>query len=85
MHGCFWHRHPGCPKATTPATRPEWWQRKFDGNVERDRQQMDRLIAAGWRVGIVWECALGRKADGALIDRVEAFIRHGRDLRAEWP
>src|ERR1700674_762848 len=37
VHGCFWHRHPGCKKASTPKSRTEFWQNKFDRNVERDR------------------------------------------------
>src|SRR3954465_14637144 len=36
VHGCFWHRHPGCRYATTPGTRPEFWRDKFEGNVRRD-------------------------------------------------
>ena len=58
VHGCFWHRHEGCSYATTPATRPEFWQAKFDDNVERDRRFKRRLLEAGWRVATVWECAL---------------------------
>lgn len=58
VHGCFWHRHAGCRFATTPATRPDFWQQKFDANVTRDAQQKETLIASGWRVATVWECAL---------------------------
>ncbi len=58
VHGCFWHRHSLCPQTTTPATRPDFWQAKFDANVERDRLCRRRLLEAGWRVAIVWECAL---------------------------
>lgn len=58
VHGCFWHRHSRCPQATTPATRPDFWQSKFNANIERDRLSRRRLLEAGWRVAIVWECAL---------------------------
>lgn len=61
VHGCFWHRHPGCRYTTTPATRPDFWRTKFVQNVERDRRNRDDLLTAGWRVAVVWECAL-RKA-----------------------
>ena len=30
-------------------------------NVRRDRSQRTALLEAGWRVGIIWECALRRK------------------------
>ena len=63
VHGCFWHRHAGCPYATDPATRPDFWQEKFRANVERDRRARKDLLEAGWRVAIVWECAL--RKDGA--------------------
>lgn len=58
VHGCFWHRHTDCRYATTPATRTEFWQSKFDGNVARDIATRKKLMKAGWRVGIVWECTL---------------------------
>ena len=62
VHGCFWHRHEGCRYTTTPATRPEFWKRKFAANVERDADVLSQLASNGWRVAIVWECAL-RKPD----------------------
>ncbi len=58
VHGCFWHRHPGCSRASAPATRPEFWQAKFDGNVARDERQQKTLESFGWRVLILWECQL---------------------------
>jgi DNA mismatch endonuclease (patch repair protein) len=58
VHGCFWHRHEACRYATTPATRPEFWQAKFDANVARDRAVRTRLLEDRWRVATVWECAL---------------------------
>ena len=58
VHGCFWHRHEGCRYATTPATRPEFWQAKFSANIARDIAVRDTLLESGWRVATVWECAL---------------------------
>lgn len=58
VHGCFWHRHEGCCFTTTPATRPEFWQAKFTSNGDRDRRNIEILLAEGWRVAVVWECAL---------------------------
>src|SRR5690606_37139335 len=57
VHGCFWHRHPGCRFATTPATRPDFWKDKFEKNVLRDGDARDALRLAGWRVLTCWECA----------------------------
>jgi DNA mismatch endonuclease (patch repair protein) len=58
VHGCFWHRHEGCSKATMPKTRSAFWRAKFEGNVERDRRNVDALENAGWRVLVVWQCEL---------------------------
>ena len=73
VHGCFWHRHPGCPFATTPKTRPEFWSEKFQKNVARDLANIDALEAAGWNVLIIWECQL-RKGPEAL-SRLEQKLR----------
>ncbi len=62
VHGCFWHRHKGCRYATTPATRLDFWKRKFAANVKRDQDVRYALMSNGWRVATVWECAL-RKPD----------------------
>lgn len=56
VHGCFWHQHPGCPYATTPATRPDFWQAKFAVNKARDASVVDRLTVLGWQVFTIWEC-----------------------------
>lgn len=63
VHGCFWHRHDGCRNATTPSTRTDFWQAKFDGNVERDKRNRAALETAGWTVITVWECELKVDAD----------------------
>lgn len=58
VHGCFWHRHPNCKRASTPATRSEYWLEKFRRNVARDSSVQAELEAAGWKVITIWECEL---------------------------
>lgn len=58
VHGCFWHRHEGCRRATMPSTRKEFWEAKFAGTVARHERQRGQLEALGWRVRTVWECEL---------------------------
>lgn len=58
VHGCFWHRHPGCRFATTPASNTEFWNTKFGANAARDASKEQALVAAGWRVAVIWECEL---------------------------
>lgn len=74
VHGCFWHRHESCRYATTPATRVEFWQAKFDANVARDIRNQHDLAEMGWRVGIVWECTTKKRKIGDLADKVYAWL-----------
>lgn len=79
VHGCFWHRHQGCRFTTTPATRPEFWATKFEGNVERDWRTLSALHAAGWRTAIVWECAIKAEGGAAIAEHVSAWLRNSVD------
>jgi DNA mismatch endonuclease (patch repair protein) len=56
VRGCFWHRHPGCSKTSTPKTRTDYWQAKFAANIQRDDDAETALAELGWRVVIIWEC-----------------------------
>ena len=56
VHGCFWHRHPGCKYAYTPKSRLDFWLPKLAKNVERDINAQRALEVSGWRVSIIWEC-----------------------------
>ena len=56
VHGCFWHRHQGCKRTTTPKTRVKYWKEKFRKNVERDASVIRRTSEAGWGYLVVWEC-----------------------------
>ncbi len=76
VHGCFWHRHEGCRYAKLPATRPEFWKVKLEGNVERDARAIEALRAMGWRVLVVWECAIRNKeALSILRETLSDWIR----------
>ena len=75
VHGCFWHRHPHCKYAYTPTSRIEFWQDKFDRNVQRDRDVRSKLRRLGWRVEIIWECQTGDA------DRLESRIRKAMSNR----
>jgi DNA mismatch endonuclease (patch repair protein) len=57
VHGCFWHGH-GCHLFKVPATRTEFWLTKIQANRNRDYRDESKLLASGWRVLTIWECAL---------------------------
>lgn len=58
VHGCFWHRHPGCSKSTFPSSRTDFWASKFAANVARDAEKTAALRAQHWKVLVVWECEI---------------------------
>jgi DNA mismatch endonuclease (patch repair protein) len=60
VHGCFWHRHD-CHLFKWPSTRREFWEEKITGNANRDILHKTRLIEAGWKIVIIWECAMKGK------------------------
>jgi DNA mismatch endonuclease (patch repair protein) len=74
VHGCFWHRHSGCSKATSPKTRAEFWSKKFDRNVERDREVERRLGDLGWKSLVVWECET--RSPDVLATKLSDFLEH---------
>jgi DNA mismatch endonuclease (patch repair protein) len=75
VHGCFWHRHFNCRKATIPKTRIDFWIAKFEANTERDHQVERELVAAGWKVLVIWECQTKKpeKLTGALLRGLAAL------------
>lgn len=57
VNGCFWHRCPHC-SPPMPRSHPDFWERKFIRNAERDARKLQELEAAGWKTLVVWECEL---------------------------
>jgi len=70
VHGCFWHRHSRCRKATMPKTRVFFWQKKFTQNKTRDRAKLRQLRRRGWKTLVLWEC------ETRFPDRIRDRIRH---------
>ena len=61
VHGCFWHRHQNCKYASTPKTRQEFWNKKFNENILRDKKNLEILSSLGWKIIIIWECEIRNK------------------------
>ncbi|QDI04234.1 DNA mismatch endonuclease Vsr [Xanthomonas cerealis pv. cerealis] len=74
VHGCFWHGHLGCRYFKLPKTRVDFWKTKINDNSRRDSLAVDLLREAGWRVAIIWECAL-RDDPGHGLDELLQFLR----------
>ena len=69
INGCFWHRH-NCKLATTPKTRTEYWNQKFECNIQNDLIIQEKLRNLGWHVIILWECEI-KESFEPLIESVE--------------
>lgn len=80
VHGCFWHRHDGCRKTTTPKTRVDFWAEKFARNQQRDELNIAKLRDLGWRVVVIWECETLRPTETAIA-LARAF---GEDGVVDW-
>ena len=70
VHGCFWHCH-GCHLFKWPSTRQEFWRQKIESNAKRDARNRTELEADGWRVLVIWECAIKGKYRRPLTEVVE--------------
>ncbi|TGY35759.1 very short patch repair endonuclease [Stenotrophomonas maltophilia] len=76
VHGCFWHAHRACKYAKLPGTRADFWREKLEGNRARDERHVQQLLEGGWRVAVVWECALKGAAASTLAE-LSGFLRSG--------
>jgi DNA mismatch endonuclease (patch repair protein) len=83
IDGCFWHR---CPDhGSSPASNSEWWRRKLDRNVERDRDTDQRLVEAGWTVMRFWEHEDPNVVAASIEAAVLDHMRLGRRAAARSP
>jgi DNA mismatch endonuclease, patch repair protein len=72
VHGCYWHRHPGCGLARLPKSKRDFWIPKLTGNRQRDLRNIARLRRNKWKVSVVWECQLKNAA--SLEKRMKRFL-----------
>lgn len=76
VHGCYWHHHAGCRRATVPTRNRGFWLSKFRDNRRRDRRVVSQLEAAGFTVAVVWECET--LEPNVLGQRLSKVVRAGR-------
>lgn len=72
VHGCFWHQHPSCREGHIPKTRQDYWIPKLQGNVLRDKENIEALTALGWDILIIWECETNDIPQ--LRDKLQQFL-----------
>jgi DNA mismatch endonuclease (patch repair protein) len=81
VHGCFWHGHT-CRYFKVPQTRPEFWLEKIGKNQARDHKNEESLRRDGWRVLIVWECAvrlMKKEKSMRLVDVMADWLVNGSE------
>lgn len=85
VHGCFWHRHAGCRFSTTPDKNFEKWQSKFDQNTKRDKRVLEEFSTLGWRVMVIWECAIRTASLRSTLTSLPDLITDMNLRIIEWP
>lgn len=73
VNGCYWHGHRNCHLFRLPKSRTEFWSGKINANRLRDQRNHDDLEKLGWKVIVIWECAITKKQQLPACDLLEAF------------
>lgn len=79
VNGCFWHGHD-CSLFRLPKSNIEFWESKISKNKENDNLNLLSLRKAGWRVAVVWECALKGKSKlnyREVISLLDTWLKSG--------
>lgn len=74
IHGCFWHRHEGCQKATFPKSHQDFWKAKFEKNVQNDQKHRMELEKSGWKVIVLWECEINKEFEKCMARTITSII-----------
>lgn len=61
VHGCYWHGHQ-CRRKPRAKSNTSFWADKIQYNKQRDMSARNELLDKGWRILIVWECAVRRRS-----------------------
>lgn len=73
VNGCFWHGH-SCGRTNIPKTNIAFWKEKILRNKRNDKSNKLALGKKGWRVLIVWECAIFGKHKLKKSDLIQKII-----------
>ncbi|MCD6459254.1 DNA mismatch endonuclease Vsr [bacterium] len=76
VHGCFWHGHKDCKKATVPQTNTDFWQQKIYNNIQRDKKTYRHLKEIGWDYLLIWGCQIKKKNIPELKTAVNDFFKN---------
>lgn len=83
VHGCFWHGHKDCRRAKRPTTNIEFWDKKIDGNIQRDRKNIHLLQKSGWQILTIWTCEIKNQDD--LRQKLISFLETDHSSQEKAP
>jgi DNA mismatch endonuclease, patch repair protein len=75
VDGAFWHGHPSRHK---PGRSGEYWDRKIEQNVARDRRVNRELRDSGWEVLRIWDFEIRKDLEG-VVARVVSVLEGQED------
>ncbi len=79
VHGCFWHQCPNCERGSRiPKSNVDYWEKKLNRNIERDRQHVKDLRGLGYKVITIWECQT--KSEASLRKKIRTLISARKNL-----
>jgi len=73
VNGCYWHRHKGCKRCTTPSENQDYWLPKFERRIQKDRENIRELKKLGWKIIVVWECEI--KNEKKILKKIEKLTQ----------
>ena len=76
IHGCYWHRHPGCKYSYTPKSNLDFWEKKFSANIKNDESKREQLENSGWRMIVLWECDIEHRFEQTM-ETLVSRLREG--------
>ena len=75
IHGCFWHRHRDCKFSYIPKSHTDFWFKKFNDTIDRDKNNYRLLLNEGWLPLVIWECEIKASLESVLI-KIETFLNN---------
>ena len=75
IDGEFWHGYNWSEKKKRIKSNREYWIKKIEGNINRDKKNNKELKEAGWTVFRFWEMDV-KKNLGKCVDKVMSAIKN---------
>lgn len=75
VNGCFWHGHKDCRYFVVPKTNTDFWLKKINTNIERDKRKQEALKELGWNVIVVWECELKKQSRDITLNSIANLLK----------